>query len=116
ESAGAIGIALGHRHLEAYAREGLASVAEREGDFVEAATHASEALRLLREAGHPIDTGHTLERRARARRGEWAAVRQLLERSLIVQRGPEHRRRRGASMLALARLAYAEGQLTRAGQ
>jgi len=53
ESARTIGVALGLRLLEAYALEGLASVAEREGDLVEAATHAAEALRLLREAGHP---------------------------------------------------------------
>jgi len=116
EASLAIGVALGHGQLQGYAREGLASVAEREGDLGGAATEAAEALRLLREAGDPCDAGHALERRVAEGRGDWASARQLLERSLLVQCGPQHRRGRGASLLASARLAYANGQLTQASQ
>jgi predicted ATPase/transcriptional regulator with XRE-family HTH domain len=116
EASLAMGVALGDRAVEAYAHEGLATIAEREGNVAGAANEAAEALRLLRESGDPCDSGHALERRMAVGRGDWTAARQLLEHSLLVQREADHRRARGASQLAFARLAYANGQLTQAGQ
>jgi predicted ATPase/transcriptional regulator with XRE-family HTH domain len=116
EQALRIAVALGNRLLEGFAHEGLASVAERQGDVAGAAAEAAQALRLHREFGHTWDAAHTLDRRVAAGQGDPVAVRQLLERSLVLQRALEHRQGLGESLLALARRAYAEGDVARASR